>query len=567
MAKIAGATDLLLQLSPIRVRRCLVSVAGHSVWDDSLLVEEVLRAARVDAFDWDLTTDHIERRGDAEAVFLLPLRDLGTTGAEFFRLVHPADRQRLRDAVESLTPSQPLLVHEYRIMLPDGQVRWYAEQARGEFAEQRLVRLRGLTIDITARAEAEERVRLLARISEMISASQDVAALLYDVSCAVGEHLNARRCLFTEIDLDADRGVVQRDYCRGVPSVAGVYRISDYSERTRGDMLAGRTVVNNDSKVDPRTAAVFEHTYAPNGERAYIAVPLLRSGRWVAELWISDDVPRPWSLQDVALIESVAERAWTAVEKLRVEREREDLLARERRLRAEADAASLTKDHFLALLSHELRTPMTTIVGWAAFLESGMADAESTARGIENILAASRTQARLIDDLLDVSRIVTGKLTLDTTVFDARDAALRAIEVTHADETPGIRLVRELGETPALVRGDATRIQQVIWNLLANALKFTPPGGEVTVRVAATPQNVAITVRDTGVGIEPEFLPHVFERFRQGDDGPSRRFGGLGLGLSLVRHLTELHGGSVAAASDGAGKGAEFVVTLPAAPG
>jgi len=489
-----------------------------------------------------------------------------TAGDPYFELVHPHDRETLRALLAALRPESPELDHEYRVVTGN-RTRWIRDSARGEFdAEGNLVRLRGVAADVTPRHDAEARLSLIATISEGIGATEDAAELLYQVSLAVGEHLGARRCLFTEIDLEGDRGVVRRDYCRGVPSVAGVYKISDYAEATRRDMAAGHLVVNRDSKNDPRTAAEYEKTYARNGERSYIAVPLLRDGRWVAEFWISDDLPRDWSEQEVALLQSVAERTWTAVEKLRVELERKELLAREQRLRLEADQASRAKDHFLALLSHELRTPMTTILGWASFIRSGMADSATAQKGIESIEQASRVQARLIDDLLDVSRIVTGKLALDRILIDVTNAIRSAIEVIHpAARAASIALHTDLGPGPAFVTGDAMRLQQVIWNLLSNAVKFTSAGGAVTVSVLQSEDGVEIRVRDTGVGIEPHFLPHVFESFRQADDSPTRRFGGLGLGLSIVRHLTEVHGGSVHAASAGTGHGAEFTIRLPRA--
>jgi signal transduction histidine kinase len=334
-----------------------------------------------------------------------------------------------------------------------------------------------------------------------------------------------------------------------------------------GNMESHNAVISLPRRVRCRRPPLrYEKTYARNGERSYIGVPLLRDGRWVAEFWISDDLPRDWSEQEVALLQSVAERTWSAVEKLRVEMERKELLAREQRLRAEADQASRAKDHFLALLSHELRTPMTTILGWASFIRTGMADSATAQKGIESIEQASRVQARLIDDLLDVSRIVTGKLALDRILIDVTDAIRSAIEVIHpAARAASIALRADLGGGPAFVTGDAMRLQQVIWNLLSNAVKFTPAGGTVTVSVVQSAGTVEIRIRDTGVGIEPHFLPHVFESFRQADDSPTRRFGGLGLGLSIVRHLTEVHGGTVHASSAGTGHGAEFSIRLPRA--
>ncbi len=495
------------------------------------------------AFEWEITDDD-----------------------PYLELVHPDDREPLRALLAALRPERPELEHEYRV-LTGNRTRWIHDSARGEFdGAGSLLRLRGVAADVTPRHDAETRLTLIATVSEWIGDTEDAAELLYEVSRAVGEHLGARRCLFTELDLENDRGTVRRDYCRGVPSVAGVYPISDYAEATRREMQTGHIVVNRDSKHDPRTAADYDKTYARNGERAYVAVPLLRDGRWVAEFWISDDVPRDWSEQEVALLQGVAERTWTAIEKLRVDHERKELLAREQRLRAEADQANRAKDRFLALLSHELRTPMTTILGWASFIRSGMADAATAQKGIESIEQASRTQARLIDDLLDVSRIVTGKLSLDRILIDVTDAIRSAIEVIQPAARAGsVALHAHLGAGPAFVTGDAMRLQQVIWNLLSNAVKFTPEGGEVTISVTQSDETVEIRVRDTGVGIDPYFLPQVFESFRQADDGPTRRFGGLGLGLSIVRHLTEAHGGTVHATSEGTGRGAEFTIRLPRA--
>jgi signal transduction histidine kinase/ActR/RegA family two-component response regulator len=413
---------------------------------------------------------------------------------------------------------------------------------------------------------AEARLALILTISEWIGASEDAAELLYEVSRTVGEHLHVRRAFFTELDHEHDRGIVRRDYYHGVASVAGVYKISDYAEAARNEMQAGRIVVNCDSKSDPRTAADYEKTYEANGERAYIAVPLLRDGLWVAELWISDDVPRQWSAQDVALLQSIAEHAWTAVEKLRVNAALRESEALMRRLREEADEASRTKDHFLALLSHELRTPMTTILGWATFIRSGMADEAMERKAIESIEYASRAQARLIDELLDVSSIVVGKMKLDQHLLDLTDPVRAAIDVIQpAARAASIELKTDLGHGPAFVIGDGGRLQQVVWNLLSNAVKFTRTGGTISISLLPAPDAVEIQVRDNGIGIQPDFLPHVFEQFRQSDDGLTRHFGGLGLGLSIVRYFAELHGGSVSAASDGLDRGSLFSVRLPRA--
>jgi PAS domain S-box-containing protein len=246
------------------------------------------------------------------------------------------------------------------------------------------------------------------------------------------------------------------------------------------------------------------------------------------------------------------------------ERELSQALARERAARAEAEAANRMKDEFLATLSHELRTPLTAMLGWARLLRSGELDAETAGRAVETIESNARVQAQLIEDLLDVSRIILGKLPLGVRPVELAsviEAALDAVRPAAAAKS--LRLLRTLDAATGLVSADPDRLQQVVWNLLSNAVKFTPPKGQVEIRLERVGQFAQITVLDTGKGISAEFLPYVFDRFRQADSSSTRAHGGLGLGLALVRHLVELHGGSVHAASLGERKGATFSVQLP----
>ena len=248
----------------------------------------------------------------------------------------------------------------------------------------------------------------------------------------------------------------------------------------------------------------------------------------------------------------------------RAEAEREDLLAGAERARAEAEAASQAKDAFLATISHELRTPLSPILAWSGMLRRGRLDGEKTGRALETIERAARTQAQLIEDLLDVSRIVTGKLRLDVRPVDLAPVVQAAIDVMRpAAEARGIRLQAVLDSEAGRVSGDPARLQQVVWNLLSNAIKFTAKGGRVQVVLERVNSHVEIAVSDTGQGIAAEFLPHMFERFQQYERGPSRAHGGLGLGLAIVRHIVELHGGTVHAESPGVGRGAVFTVKLP----
>ena len=247
------------------------------------------------------------------------------------------------------------------------------------------------------------------------------------------------------------------------------------------------------------------------------------------------------------------------VESLRVR-----ALEREQAARTEAEQANRAKDEFLAMLSHELRTPLNAVYGWARMLRQGRLDTGTAARALEVIERNASAQVQLIEDLLDISRVITGKMRLDVRPVDLPSVVAGAVDsVRPAAEARGIKLGTQLDPAAGPVSGDPERLQQIIWNLLSNAVKFTPRGGRVDIDVAPTDGHVEIVVRDTGQGIAADVLPYVFDRFRQGDSSSTRAHGGLGLGLALVRHLTELHGGTVTAASEGVGRGATFVVRLP----
>ena len=262
----------------------------------------------------------------------------------------------------------------------------------------------------------------------------------------------------------------------------------------------------------------------------------------------------------------IAERK-AAEEALRtVKDELEQLLVRERMARAEAERANRMKDEFLAIVSHELRTPLTTIIGWSQRLRKRRHDETTIARGLEIIERNAKSQAQLIEDILDVSRVITGKLRLSIGLVDLVSVVNAAIDsVQLAADSRGIHLVVTLDPSARHISGDANRLQQVFWNLLSNAIKFTPAGGRVEVRLERAGANVQISVSDTGEGISVEFLPFIFDHFRQADGTSTRRHGGLGLGLAIVRHLVELHGGSVSADSPGEGCGATFTIRLPLA--
>jgi signal transduction histidine kinase len=295
------------------------------------------------------------------------------------------------------------------------------------------------------------------------------------------------------------------------------------------------------------------------GLASLVITPLLASGTVLGTLALLRDGRGPeFTAEDRDLVTALASRAAAAVENARLMRD-------EQAARAQAEAANRLKDEFLATLSHELRTPLNAIVGWTELLRGGELDEPTMHRALETIARNARIQTELVNDVLDVSRIVSGqfRIKLDTVALPAVvEAALETVR--PAAEAKGVALEVHIAPDLWSVAGDASRLQQAAWNLLSNAVKFTPAGGQVAIRLQNAHGRVELAVADTGGGIDAAFLPHVFERFRQGDASTTRVHGGLGLGLAIVRHIVELHGGVVDAQSDGHGRGATFLVKLPA---
>ena len=293
------------------------------------------------------------------------------------------------------------------------------------------------------------------------------------------------------------------------------------------------------------------------GLRSLAGVPLLAEGRLIGVLHVGSRQETKFSQEDVAVLQLAADRL--AVAMLRT-------VARDQLMRAReaAEAANRAKDAFLATVSHELRSPLSPILTWSRMLRQGMLDADRTARALETIERSAQSQAQLIGDLLDVSRIIAGRMRIEVRPVDLVPVIQAAVDVVRpAADAKGVRLQTVLDSEVGTISGDAERLQQVVWNLLSNAIKFTPKGGRASVVLERVNSHVEIAVSDSGKGISAVFLPRVFERFEQADTGPSRPHGGLGLGLAIVRHIVELHGGTVHAESPGEGKGSVFTVKLP----
>jgi PAS domain S-box-containing protein len=350
-----------------------------------------------------------------------------------------------------------------------------------------------------------------------------------------------------------------------------------------GPTFRGEGVVRSeDIRSDPRYGRNAPYNGMPPGHlpvRSYLAVPVvLHTGEVIGGLFFGHPEPGMFSERAERLAVGIAAQASIAMANARLfkslsEREnelksaaaeRDRLLESERAARSEAERLSRMKDEFLATLSHELRTPLNAIQGWAALLQREGSTEEDRRRGLETIERNVRAQTQIVNDLLDMSRIIAGKIHLEVQPMQLHEVIDSSIDaVRQSAEVKGVRIRCLLDSSIGWIRGDANRLQQVLWNLLSNAVKFTPRGGSVQVVLERVNSHVEIVVEDTGVGIRPEFLPYVFDRFRQADATITRRYGGLGLGLSIVKTLVELHGGSVRVKSAGENQGSTFVVALP----
>ncbi len=343
-----------------------------------------------------------------------------------------------------------------------------------------------------------------------------------------------------------------------------------------GPTFRGEGVIRiGDVHKDPRYGQMGPHHGMPPGHlpvTSYLAVPVIaRSGEVLGGLFFGHAESDVFTERSERLIVGIAAQAAVAIDNARLYEdakraadERARLLEAERAARMEIERVSLLKDEFLATLSHELRTPLNAVLGWSEMLLSRAEDEGDTRRGLETIARNARAQAQLIDDLLDMNRIVSGKLRLDVQRIELAAVVEGALDsVRPSADAKSIRIRTTIDPNAGPVLGDPNRLQQVVWNLLANAVKFTPKGGKIDVVVQRVNSHIEISVHDSGMGISADFLPHLFERFRQADSSITRKFGGLGLGLSIVKRLVELHGGSVRADSAGDGEGATFVVSLP----
>ena len=538
------------------------------------LLAEAQRLAHVGSWEWNAARNTLALSDETYRVFGREKNDAAATYDSFLEAVHPTDRPRVREGLAQAVEQGGEWGGEFRIVPPEGDMRWvyaFGKVIPGDAEGTR--RLVGTVQDVTGRKAAEdERAQL---IREQVAraeaeAARGRAAFLAEVGTTLASSLDDGATLANLARLAVPEVA---DWCvvliasGDVPQPVAAHhadptRLGDLWEVARRppspDNVGGvfEVMKTGQPRLYP-SRPPFSHFEDPEYLRAIekvgytssMIVPLRARNNTFGCL-VLGAVGRRFTEADLSLAQSLAERGALAADNARLYRE--------------AHEANRLKDEFLATLSHELRTPLNAIVGWTKLLQAGQLDEDSQKRAVATIDRNAKAQTQLIEDILDVSRIIAGKLTLNVHPVDLGAVIEGALDsVRHAAEAKGVRLVTDVPRGIGGLDGDPDRLQQVAWNLVSNAIKFTSRGGQVKVSLRAPDGHAELTVQDEGIGIKPEFVPHVFERFRQADSSSTRPHGGLGLGLAIVRHLVELHGGSVTAASDGEGKGATFTVRLP----
>jgi PAS domain S-box-containing protein len=498
-------------------------------------------------------------------------------GSPIFRIVPSELHDEEHEVLRRLRTGERIEDYETVRVARDGRrrhMRLAVSPVRNSQGE--IVGASKIGICIDERRQAEERLReeahaleILNRVGRAVAAELDMNKLVQLVTDAATELTGARFGAFFYNGHDAERGSYSLYALSGtdrssfanfpMPRATAVFAPTFHAEGI---------VRSADIRKDPRYGHNAPHHGMPAGHlpvASYLAVPVVsRKGEALGGLFFGHENEGVFTERAERIAAGIAAQAAIGIDNARLYQERERLLESERAARSEAERLSHVKDEFLATLSHELRTPLNAIQGWAALLRQPQMGAADRERGLASIERNTRSQAQIINDLLDMSRIISGKLHLEVQPIDLREVIAAAIEaVAPAAEARGVAIDTALDEAAAAMRGDPNRLQQVMWNLLSNAVKFTPAGGRVRVALQRAAGQTRILVQDSGIGIRPEFLPHVFDRFRQADASTTRHYGGLGLGLSIVRNLVELHGGTVRAASGGENHGSSFIVSLP----
>lgn len=473
---------------------------------------------------------------------------------------------------------------EFPLRRADGELRWFLTRCRPlRDQEGNVLRWFGTNTDVDevklkelALEQKTQTLELLNHAGRTLGGQLELEELLQSVTDLATQLSEASFGAFFYNTTDGDGQALLLYTLSGADREAFANFGMPRATPLFGPTFEGRGIVRSDDiTADPRYGAMPPHYGMPEGHlavRSYMAASVKsRMGVVLGGLFFGHPEPGKFSEATERVIEGIAAQAGVAIDNARLYEnlkraadEREELLEAERTARSEAERLNVMKDEFLATLSHELRTPLNAILGWAQILAMDSADENDLREGLDTIQRNARAQTELIEDLLDMSRIVSGKIRLAPDTVHVADVLLQAVDsVRPTADTKQISLTTHLPARTDTIRGDAVRLQQVFWNLLTNAIKFTPRGGSVRVSIQQEAEDVVVACEDSGIGIAEDLLPHVFERFRQADSSTTRAYGGLGLGLSIVKNLVELHGGSVEARSPGLHRGTTFVVRLP----
>jgi PAS domain S-box-containing protein len=528
-----------------------------------------LAAARLGDWSWDATTDLVTLSERAAEIFGVSAGQ-HLTWTAMRDLLHADDRERARLEVEKAISERSDYNIEYRVVQSNEQQVWVSARGRAVYdADGNVLEMLGIVQDITAHKQTQEILReqtetlkIINEMGQKLSAELDLQNLVQALTDAATIASGAQFGAFFYNVLD-ERGASYMLYTiSGVPREHFAHFPMPRATDVFAPTFRGEGVLRlDDVTKDRRYANNSPYFGMPKGHLpvvSYLAVPVVsRSGEVLGGLFFGHEKPGVFTEQVERIVTGLAGQAAIAVDNAR-------LYEAAQKARAAAETANRMKDEFLATVSHELRTPLNSMLGWASMLRTGRLDAEQQERALEIIERNAKSQEQIIEDILDVSRVITGKLRLETELIDLRHIVEAGIDSARPSaEAKHIRLETHFDEGVGCVLGDAHRLQQVIWNLLSNAIKFTPKNGAVRVELNQVASQAEIVVSDTGKGISGNFLPHVFDRFSQADSSTARAFGGLGLGLAIVRHLVELHGGSVSATSEGENQGATFRVRLP----
>ncbi len=508
---------------------------------------------------------------------------LGYTADELQRLTfvditHPDDLAATRALVSRLLAGTiPEYSIEKRYLRKDRSTVWSLTTVtllKGASGE--LQRFIGIIEDVTARKQAEEALReetrildLLNQTGQTVAAKLELKVLLQAVTDAATTLSGAGFGAFFYNTTDENGDSFQFYTLSGASRDAFEGFGNPRATALFGPTFRGDAPIRcDDVSSDARYGTMAPHYGMPRGHlpvRSYLAVPVRsRSGEVLGGLFFGHPDPGVFTERAERLITGVAAQAGIAIDNARLFETAQSLLDSERAARSAAERMSSIKDEFLATLSHELRTPLHAILGWSSILRNATSDRPDLQKGLQAIQRNAEAQTQLIEDLLDVSRITAGKLRLDVQPIFPVSAIEGALEsIAPAAHAKGITVAKVLDPSAGPISGDSSRLQQIIWNLLSNAIKFTPKHGKVQIVLERVSSQVEISVADTGAGIQPELIAQLFERFRQGDASTTRHHGGLGLGLSIVKSLTELHGGTVVVRSQGTGLGTTVTVHLP----